>query len=197
MATLCGVRQILIFNGSVFAYDASDGKMLWEYPWPGGHPHIAVPVILPDDRVLITSGYGTGAELLQIKNAADGKFAATRIWKSNRLKAKFTNVVYHDGFIYGLDDGILVCLDAVDGSLKWKEGRYGHGQVILTGSLLLVSDESGDIVLVEPVSQEHRELTRFTALHSKTWNPPALAGDLLVVRNDKEATCFRLPIAKL
>lgn len=195
-ATLAGVRQILIFSSRVAAHDVTSGKVLWEYPWPGGHPHIAVPVMLPGDRVLISSGYGTGSELLQIKQAADGKWSATRIWKSIRLKAKFTNVVYRDGFIYGLDDGILVCLDAADGTLKWKEGRYGHGQVILTGSLLLVTAENGDMVLVEPVPEEHRELTRFTALHGKTWNPPALAGEYLVVRNDKEAACYRLPIAK-
>ena len=68
--------------------------------------------------------------------------------------------------------------------------------MILSGALLLVTDESGDMVLVEPVPQEHRELTRFTALHGKTWNPPALAGEFLVVRNDKEAACYRLPISK-
>ena len=196
-ATLADVRQILIFNSShVTAHDAASGQVLWEYKWPGGHPHVAVPVILPGDRVLVSSGYGTGSELLQIKKEADGKWSASRIWKSIRLKAKFTNVVYRDGFIYGLDDGILVCLDASDGSLKWKEGRYGHGQVILSGGLLLVTDEGGDMVLVEPVPEEHRELTRFTALHGKTWNPPALAGEYLVVRNDKEAACYRLPISK-
>lgn len=194
-ATLAGVRQILIFGARVAAHDLASGEVLWDYPWPGGHPHIAVPVILPGDRVLISSGYGTGSELLQIQQAADGQWSATRIWKSIRLKAKFTNVVYRDGFIYGLDDGILVCLDAADGTLKWKEGRYGHGQMILTGALLLVAAESGDMVLVEPVPEEPRELTRFTALHGKTWNPPALAGEYLVVRNDKEAACYRLPLA--
>jgi outer membrane protein assembly factor BamB len=195
--TLAGVRQILIFNANqVAAHDAASGQVLWEYKWPAGHPHIAVPVVLPGDRVLVTSGYGTGSELLQIKKTEDGQWSATRLWKSIRLKAKFTNVVYRDGFIYGLDDGILVCLDAADGSLKWKEGRYGHGQVILSDALLLISDEGGDMVLVEPVPGGPRELTRFSALHGKTWNPPALAGEYLVVRNDKEAACYRLPIAK-
>jgi hypothetical protein len=28
----------------------------------------------------------------------------------------------------------------------------------------------------------------------KTWNPIALAGDLLLVRNDREAACYRLPL---
>jgi outer membrane protein assembly factor BamB len=197
LATLAGVPQILIFNSSgIASHETHGGKILWEYPWPKGHPHIAMPVILPDDQVLVSSGYGTGSELLQVRKDAQEKWSASRIWKSIRLKAKFTNVVYHDGYIYGLDDGILVCLDATDGEQKWKEGRYGHGQIILNGDLLLVMAEKGEVVLVEPVPQEHRELTRFSALNGKTWNPPALAGNLLLVRNDKEAACYRLPVAR-
>jgi len=44
--------------------------------------------------------------------------------------------------------------------------------------------------------QEPRVLTRFFALNGKTWNPPALAGPYLLVRNDVEAACYRLPIEK-
>jgi len=196
-ATLAGVAQILIFNsGGIAAHETSRGKILWEYPWSKENPHVAVPVILPGDRVLVSSGYGTGSELLQIMKDEDEKWSATKLWKSIRLKAKFTNVVYHDGFIYGLDDGILACLDATTGNQKWKDGRYGHGQVILVGDVLLVMAENGEVVLMEPVPEEHRELARFSALNGKTWNPPALAGDLLLVRNDKEAACYRLPVAR-
>ena len=55
--------------------------------------------------------------------------------------------------------------------------------------------ESGDVILLEPSPKEPRELTRFTALKGKTWNPPAIAGEFLLVRNDKEAACHRLPVA--
>ena len=56
--------------------------------------------------------------------------------------------------------------------------------------------EKGDLVLLDPVPDEHRELTRFSIFRGKTWNPPALAGHLLLVRTDSEAACFRLPAAE-
>jgi len=192
---LAGVRQIVMFNASsVAGHDASSGKLLWEYPWPDSHPHVAAPVILPDDRVLVSIGYGVGSQAFQVRRPADNQWTASRAWKSLRLKAKFTNVVCHEGYLYGLDDGTMVCLDAATGEQKWKGARYGHGQEILVGKLLLVTAENGDVVLLEPVPQEPRELTRFAAFKTKTWNPPALAGEFLFLRNDLEAACFRLPV---
>jgi outer membrane protein assembly factor BamB len=155
-----------------------------------------MPIVIPGDRLLVSSGYGVGSELLQIQKDAVGAFSATRIWKSNRLKAKFTNLIYRDGFMYGLDDGIMVCLDASSGEQKWKEGRYGHGQEILVGDVLVVTAESGEVIMLDPNPQQSRELTRFSALQGKTWNPPTLAGQYLLVRNDKQAACYRLPVAQ-
>ena len=197
LTSIAGTPQILIFNADgLAAHAAADGKVLWKHPWPGGHPHVAMPLVLPDDRVLISTGYGDGSELLQIQRDAAGEWTASRVWKSLKLKAKFTNPVYRGGYVYGLDDGILVCLDIASGNLAWKQGRYGHGQVILVGGLLLVTTETGEVILLEPTPLEHRELSRFRAFHGKTWNPPALAGEFLLLRNDSEAACYRLPVVK-
>ena len=110
------------------------------------------------------------------------------------MKAKFTNVVYRDGFIYGLDDGVLVCLDVESGERRWKQGRYGHGQVILVDDLLLVQAESGEVLLVEANPEQHVERARLSALQAKTWNNPALATPYLLVRNAEEAACYVLPL---
>ena len=61
--------------------------------------------------------------------------------------------------------------------------------------MLLIIAENGEVVLLDPVPTERRELTKFQALDGKTWNPPAMIGDLLLVRNDQEAACYRLPVA--
>ena len=190
-----GVSQVLIFNRhAVFGHDAATGQVLWQHPWEPEKPHVALPVVLEGDRVLVSSGYGVGSELLHIQRDNSGRFTARRLWKTNRLKAKFNNLVTRDSYVYGLDDGILACLELASGELKWKDGRYGHGQFILVRDVLLITAENGEVVLVDPIPTGRRELTRFHALNGKTWNPPALTGDLLLVRNDQEAACYRLPV---
>jgi outer membrane protein assembly factor BamB len=194
LATFAGTPQILIFAEALSGSDAATGKQLWEFPWPVGHPHVASPVIASDSEVVISSGYGTGSARLKIERNAVGQWSAKQVWRSNRMKAKFTDLILDKGYIYGLDDGIMECIDAATGALAWKDGRYGHGQTLLVGDLLLVMAESGEVILVDPQPDRLRELTRFKALSEKTWNPPALAGEYLLVRNDKEAACFRLPV---
>ena len=154
-----------------------------------------MPVVDPEDRLLVSSGYGVGSELLQIRKDSGGAFSPCRIWKSTRLKAKFTNLVCREGFVSGLDDGIMVSLDSSNGERRWNEGRYGHGQGILAGEVPLVTAESGEVILLDPHPAASRELTRFTALKGKTWNPPALAGQYLLMRNQKDAASYRLPLA--
>jgi outer membrane protein assembly factor BamB len=138
-------------------------------------------------------GYGIGSKLYRVQDGG-GAWRAEVVWESPRLKSKFGNLIAHEGSVYGLDDGVLTCLDPATGERRWKGGRYGHGQLLLVGGLLLVQTEEGEVVLVEPSPEAHRELTRFAALEGKTWNPPALAGALLVVRNDREAAAYELPL---
>ncbi len=195
LATLAGVRQILAFHPrTIAAYEVQSGRVLWEHPWGIGQPQVAVPVVVGANRVLFSSGYGVGSVLLEVNPGADGRLTATRVWQSKRMKAKFANLFERGGFVYGLDDGILACLDLQDGSQRWKEGRYGHGQGLRVRDRLLLMAESGELVLLQPTPEAPAELGRFRVFRSKTWNPIALAGDLLLCRNDQEAACLRLAV---
>lgn len=197
LRSLGGVPQILLFNGrAVTGHAPSNGRVLWRHPWSSPHPKVANPVVTGPDTLVASAGYGQGAEALQIKPGANDTWTVTRLWKSNRLKAKFSNFIAHDGHLYGLDDGIFTCLDAASGAQLWKEGRYGHGQFMLVGDVILLLAESGDLVLIDPQPTELRELSRSRVFVNKTWNSPALAGDLAYLRNDREAVCLRLPLAK-
>jgi outer membrane protein assembly factor BamB len=193
LATLADTPQILAFNhGSVSGHDPTSGTILWERPWGNGNVVCASPVVIGTNRVLFSSGYGVGAELLEISRANSNRLSAQLVWKSIRMKSKFAHMFARDGFLYGLDDGMLACVDLANGSQRWKEGRYGHGQGLVVGENYLLMAESGELVLLRPTPESPNELARFRVLDSKTWNPIALAGDLLLVRNDRESVCLKL-----
>jgi outer membrane protein assembly factor BamB len=182
-------------NGhSVTGHDPHSGEILWEYPWPDEFAKATQPLVVDTNQVFIAAGYGVGCVLLKIEHSAAGGWSAVSPWKNRNLKPKFTNLVRQGHYVYGLDEGVLTCVNLEQGSREWKEGRYGHGQVLLVDDLLLIQAESGDVVLVEIRPEGPRERTRFSALRGKTWNNPVLLRDLLLVRNDQEAACYRLPL---
>ncbi len=217
LSSVIGQQLLLSFNGAgLRTYDAATGQEQWLTPWVTQgelqRVNVAQPVVLPTEnpsqsRMLISSGYGKGIVSLKISlkgNAtADAKrnpsfgpecWEVETEWKSIRLRSKMSNFVVHEGAIYGLDSGIMTCLDLNTGERLWKRGRYGHGQLLLVGDKILLLAESGEIVLVRADPEKHKVLGKFQALDGKTWNHLALAGNVLVVRNYQEAAAFRLPL---
>ncbi|HVX15489.1 MAG TPA: PQQ-binding-like beta-propeller repeat protein [Pirellulales bacterium] len=194
VCTLGGRPQIMILTqAGLAAHDVSTGDVLWTFPWTNDTgTNCSQPLPLGDDRLFVSTGYGRGCALVRAQPTANG-WSVEPLWTSRNLKTKFCSPVELDGFVYGLDEGVLVCVDLRDGSRRWRAGRYGHGQLLLVDDLLCVQCEAGQLALVAADPTAHRELARCDALAEKTWNYPALAGRLLLVRNDREAICFELP----
>ncbi len=193
LATLGGIRQIVVVTAERAAgLRPEDGALLWEYPWTVPVvPNIAQPLVINDTRLFLSAGYGKGAALVELTPAGD-RLAATTVWESNRMKNKFSSSVLIDGYIYGLDESILACIDAATGELQWKGGRYGYGQLLAAGDHLVVLTERGDLVLVRATPDGHDEVAGFRAIEGKTWNVPALAGGRLLVRNARQMAAFDL-----
>lgn len=207
VAELAGERQIIIVNQSwVTAHRASDGEVLWEHPWGEEMDTTASasqPIPLDGDRLFMSKGYGIGAALLQVQRDASG-LSASPVWTpavKKVMKTKFSNVVMRGGYIYGLDDVLLSCVELDTGKPQWKKRRtpeFGYGQIMLIGEVILVLSETGELVLVEASPDEYRELANLQALNSEnvTWNNPAFAPPYLLVRNAREAACYVLPLKK-
>jgi outer membrane protein assembly factor BamB len=193
LATLGGVRQVLIFDAAgLGGYAAADGKELWRHPWPTYRGiNVAQPLVLDGDRVFISSGYGVGCAVLRIRQE-DGRWSVQELWKNQAMHCKFTSPVAFQGHLYGLDEGVLVCVEAETGKRTWRGERYGHGQLLLADDLLLILGEQGELALVEATPEAFRELGRIEALEGKTWNTLALAGGRVYLRNHEQMACYDL-----
>ena len=195
LATLAGKSQILLFDaGGLAGFDPDVGTELWRHPWETfNNMNIIQPLVFGDDRVFISSELSNGCAMLRVTRQGD-KFAVETVWANKQMGARYCNPVAFAGHIFGLSNGFLVCLDEATGKRVWKDGRYGNGQLVRSGSLLVVTSEAGEVALVAADPERYRELAKLRLFDaSKTWNTPALAGNQLFVRNHEELACLELP----
>ncbi|HEX7295263.1 MAG TPA: PQQ-binding-like beta-propeller repeat protein, partial [Pyrinomonadaceae bacterium] len=193
LVNLAGRRQILVVSSErVFGLAPEDGALLWSQSWDTDMGiNVSQPIIVDKNRFFISSGYGKGAALVEISGSGNS-FQARNVWTNINMKNKFNSSVLHDGYVYGLDEGILTCLDVNTGARKWKGGRYGYGQVLVASGHLIVMSDTGELALVKASPDAYTEVAKFTALDGKTWNYPAIAGGKLFVRNAKEMAVYKI-----
>lgn len=194
LVTLAGKRQVLSFEGTALVgYDADQGEELWRVAWKSDFDiNAAQPIVLDGDRLFITSS--NGCALVTIAEQ-DGGLTATQVWKNRNLKGYYVCPVAYEGHAYGMDEGILVCINLSDGKRSWKKGRFGNGQLLLCGDLLVILSEQGELVLVKATPTEYTELGRIAAIEGRTWNNPAMRDGRIFVRNHLEMAAYDLPIA--
>lgn len=198
-AKLGGVEQVLLLTGGgITSVTPTNGVVLWEHAWRGAA--MLQPAFTDDGDVLLSvcgpSG-GLGTRRIAVTAQADGWTVAPR-WTSAGLKPYFNDLVVHRGHAFGFDGSLLACIELAEGKRAWKDGRYGNGQLLLLSDqdLLLVLSERGELALVAATADGFTELARVPAIQGKTWNHPALAGDVLLVRNSEEMAAFRLSLVK-
>ena len=194
VVNLAGREQLLIVTAErAVGLDVATGTLLWEFPWivQAGNRNIAQPVVLATNSIFLSAGYGTGCAGIEV-DYSSSNFQARELWRNKQLKNKFSSSVLWQGYVYGLDEDMLTCLDARTGHRQWKEGRYGYGQLLLASSDLIILTGDGELALVKAESARWQEIARFAALRGKTWNHPALGGGFLLVRNSYEMACYKL-----
>ncbi|HKO62877.1 MAG TPA: PQQ-binding-like beta-propeller repeat protein [Pyrinomonadaceae bacterium] len=193
LVTLSGRRQVIVVTANrVVGLVPENGSVLWSYPWDTSMGiNVSQPIVIAANRFFISAGYGKGAAVVEVAGSGNSLTART-IWENSSMKNKFNSSVVHEGHAYGLDEGILTCVELSTGNRKWKGGRYGYGQVLLASGHLIISTDTGELVLVKATPQQHTEVARFQALNGKTWNYPAIAGGKLLMRNANEMAAFNI-----
>ena len=193
LLTLAGRRQIVVVSSSrILGLAPENGSLLWSHPWDTDMGiNVSQPIQVDNNRFFISAGYGKGAALVEVAGGGNN-FSAKTIWENINMKNKFNSSVLHEGHVYGLDEGILTCLDVSTGTRKWKGGRYGYGQVILASGHLIITSASGELALVKATPDQYTEVARFAALEGQTWNYPAIANGKLLVRNATQMAAYNI-----
>lgn len=199
-----GVKQILIFDGAECAgYDPETGAKLWAKAWVNNQAiNVAQPIVVGERSVIVSSGYAAGAMRFDVTRQGDEWTTTERWMLKNQFKLKFNDAVLRNGFLYGLDEGILACLDVETGKRKWREGRYRYGEIVMVAGdssandLIVVLTENGECVLVKASSEKPEELGRFKAVTGTCWNHPVVNRGRLYVRSEQEMACYEIGTAK-
>ena len=189
-------QELILFGGGdgFMTIDPADGEVLWTFKpseW-SGIPIVQAQQVSATD-LIVPIGDGAGVARLRA-TLEGGDWKVEELWSSNRLKPSYNDFLYHQGYLYGFDQNIFTCIDAVTGERQWKRGRYGFGQAVLLedrGQIIVLS-ETGEVVLLAANPETHEELGALQVIEGKTWNHPIVVDDVLYVRNGREAVALEL-----
>lgn len=193
-------RQLLLLTAQgLVALAPKDGAVLWRFPFKDLLAESSTTPILVGD-LIIASSVTLGSVAVRI-NEKNGKLEPEQVWKSALLNSYFTTpVVVGDemyivtGKLIPPQSATLRCVNWKTGTVRWSRnnvGKYHASLVRLGDGKILMLEERGDLVLVDPNPTEYRELAR-AKICGETWAHPALANGKLYVRDDKELLCFDL-----
>ena len=185
---------IVSLVGKIVSLDPKNGKTLWEKPWKifMNNAQIVQPIAVSNNSILLAAGYGKGAECFTIaRDEESKKYRVQSSWKSKDLKAKFSNPILKDGYLYGLSENLLVCLEAKTGKLMWRGKKYSYGRILLVDQKLLILGDSGVLSVIDATPEEFREISSWQLLSdARCWNGPAFVNGYLLARNGEQIACF-------
>jgi len=192
VATIGGVRQYVQFTGQgVIGVKADDGAFLWQDDSASnGTANCSAPLVL-GNQVFAASGYGTGCALVEI-GPRPGGLAARQVYKKRELANHHGGMVLVDGYVYGCDDGSLVCLDLKTGDTAWQNRSVGKGSVTYADGHLYVRGENGPVALVEANPKQYVEKGRVDPPRSgrSAWAYPVIADGKLLLRDQDQLFCY-------
>ncbi len=180
------LNQVIFFTGSrALAVDARDGRLLWSYnKVSNGTANIATPIVR-GTRVFLSSDYGTGAALLDVR-AAGNLASANEVYFTRDMRNHHASSVLIEDHLYGFSSSILTALKFDTGVMAWRDRSVGKGSLIFADRRLYLYSEDGVVGLAEASPTGYREHGRFTLSQQNglpTWSHPIITGGLLIIRD--------------
>jgi outer membrane protein assembly factor BamB len=196
-----GKRQVVFLTAKgVVSLNPADGTPYWKFPLVDFLSESSTTPELFGD-ILVASSVTYGGVGLRLE-AKEGKPDFKRLWKKGDLNCYFSTPVAvdkdHAYFVTGSflprPRVMLRCVEVKTGKTLWKKDKIGnyHASLLRTGDgKLLLLDDTGRLMLLEPSTKEYKELAR-SKVCGPTWAHPALAKGRLFVRDRKELICLQV-----
>lgn len=161
--------------------DLKDGKLLWEYPRAANNVANAATPIARGNRVFISSDYGNGGGVVEIK--ADG--TSQEVYFTKDMRNHHSSSILIGDHLYGFSGGILTAMKFDTGEVAWKDRSVGKGSIVFADGHLYALSENGVVGLVEATPTAYREKGRFRISQDAlpTWAHPVVAGGRLYLRD--------------
>lgn len=190
-------RTELIASGaeSTVSYDPATGKELWRSEGVVSH---AIPSAVTGHGMVFVSGGSSGQPKLAIGIRLGGsgnlKGTAYVVWKHNKGTAYVPSPILYGDYLYLMTDGgIITCLEAKTGEVKYEGGRvpipatFSSSPVAFDDKILLTS-EDGDTFVVKagPVF----EVIRTNSLGEPVFASIAISTGKLFIRGARHLYCI-------
>jgi len=184
-----GATQVVFFTKErAVGLDAKDGRLLWDYSRPSNNiANVATPVVRAN-RVFISSDYGTGGGVVEIK--PDNK--AQELWFSKDMRNHHSSSVLIGDYLYGFSSSILTAIKFDTGEIAWRDRSVGKGSLVYADGNLYCLSEKGVVGLVEATPTGYKEKGRFRIPQGdlETWTHPVVAGGRLYLRDQDTIYAF-------
>jgi outer membrane protein assembly factor BamB len=181
VANVGGTPQAVFFTAErALGVSVQDGRELWSYDKVANRTaNIATPIVA-DNRVFVSSDYGTGAALLELTPSGAREVYFTRDMRNHHS----TSVLIGD-HLYGFSGSILTAMQLADGTVAWRDRSVGKGSLIYADQRLYLYSENGVVGLAEATPAGYREHGRFRIESGSlpTWSHPIVTGGRLILRD--------------
>ena len=184
-----GLTQVIFFTAErAVGLDVKDGRLLWEYAKPSNRTaNVATPIVKAN-RVFISSDYGTGGGVVEIK--PDNK--AQEIYFTKDMRNHHSSSVLVGDYLYGFSSAVLTAMKFDTGEIAWKDRSVGKGSLVYADGNLYCFSENGVVGLVEATPAGYKEKGRFRIQQDSlpTWTHPVVAGGRLYLRDQDTIYAF-------
>ncbi|HEY6190411.1 MAG TPA: PQQ-binding-like beta-propeller repeat protein [Pyrinomonadaceae bacterium] len=187
-----GKTQVVFFTQErAVGLDPNDGKLLWEYSRPANDvANVATPVVR-GNRIWISSDYGTGGGLVEIKADAKG-VTASEVYFTKEMRNHHSSSVLVGDYLYGFSSSILTAIRFDTGEVAWRDRSVGKGSLVYADGHLYCLSENGVVGLVEATPAGYKEKGRFRIPQDSlpTWTHPVISGGRLYLRDQDTIYAF-------